>query len=112
MEGAGTEVAGVEVAGLTVTVQSTASTGCRGVAGAEIDDDDDDDRGSAGRAGLQYLGNGYYRWNWKVPQADAGSCRELTLVPTMAGYAFGPTELRATFDITRKNARRRPSRDH
>jgi hypothetical protein len=33
----------------------------------------------AGMSGLQYLGDGYWQFNWKTPKTYAGQCREMTL---------------------------------
>ena len=33
----------------------------------------------AGSSGLQYLGDGYWQFNWKTPASYAGQCRTLTL---------------------------------
>jgi len=33
----------------------------------------------AGSSGLQYLGDGYWQWNWKTPKTYAGGCRTMTL---------------------------------
>lgn len=34
---------------------------------------------AAGASGLQYLGNGYWQFNWKTPTSYAGSCKTLKL---------------------------------
>jgi hypothetical protein len=34
---------------------------------------------SAGKSGLQNLGDGYYQYNWKTPKSYAGSCKKLEL---------------------------------
>ncbi len=34
---------------------------------------------AAGSSGLQYLGDGYWQFNWKTPKTYAGQCRTLTL---------------------------------
>ena len=39
----------------------------------------------AGDSGLQYLGDGYWQFNWKTPSSYAGKCRVMTL-----GLADGP----------------------
>jgi hypothetical protein len=33
----------------------------------------------SGRSGLQYLGDGYWQFNWKTPKAYKGHCREVRL---------------------------------
>jgi hypothetical protein len=33
----------------------------------------------AGESGLQYLGDGYWQFNWKTPKSYAGQCRTMTL---------------------------------
>jgi hypothetical protein len=39
----------------------------------------DIDEYAAGSSGLQYLGDGYWQFNWKTPKAYAGSCRIMKL---------------------------------
>ncbi len=34
---------------------------------------------AAGASGLQYLGDGYWQFNWKTPKSYAGQCRTMTL---------------------------------
>jgi hypothetical protein len=34
---------------------------------------------SAGSSGLQYLGDGYWQFNWKTPKTYAGQCRKMVL---------------------------------
>lgn len=34
---------------------------------------------SIGSSGLQNLGDGYYKWNWKTAKAYAGSCKTMSL---------------------------------
>jgi len=34
---------------------------------------------AAGDSGLQYLGDGYWPYNWKTPKSYAGQCRTMTL---------------------------------
>ena len=51
----------------------------------------------AGKSGLQYLGDGYWQWNWKTPKSYAKTCRMLTLTPVADGYTFTPTTLQAKF---------------
>lgn len=42
---------------------------------------------SSGSSSLQYLGDGYYQWNWKSPTTYAGSCKTLKLnLGEGAGY--------------------------
>jgi len=33
----------------------------------------------AGSSGLQYLGDGYWQFNWKTPKSYAGQCRTMSL---------------------------------
>ena len=33
----------------------------------------------AGSSGLQYLGDGYWQFNWKTPKSYAGNCRVMSL---------------------------------
>jgi hypothetical protein len=42
------------------------------------------DEPSAGSEGLQYLGEGWWQYNWKTPKTYAGQCRILKL--TFADY--------------------------
>jgi hypothetical protein len=37
------------------------------------------DRDLRGRSGLQYLGDGYYQFNWKTLKSYKGHCRTMTL---------------------------------
>ena len=42
---------------------------------------------SSGSASLQYLGDGYYQWNWKSPTTFVSSCKTLKLnLGKSAGY--------------------------
>jgi hypothetical protein len=34
---------------------------------------------AAGSSGLQYLGDGYWQFNWKTPKTYAGQCRTMVL---------------------------------
>jgi hypothetical protein len=43
----------------------------------------------AGASGLQYLGDGYWQFNWKTPKAYAGQCRTMSL--TLQDGASGRT---------------------
>jgi Tol biopolymer transport system component len=46
----------------------------------------------AGSSGLQYLGDGYWQFNWKTPKSYAGQCRTMTL-----NLNDGGTDRTATF---------------
>jgi Tol biopolymer transport system component len=46
----------------------------------------------AGSSGLQYLGDGYWQFNWKTPKSYAGQCRIMTL-----NLNDGGTDRTATF---------------
>lgn len=53
----------------------------------------------AGGSGLQYLGEGYWQWNWKTPKAYANTCQMLTLTPIADGQTFTPAILQAKFSF-------------
>jgi hypothetical protein len=56
-----------------VNVSSVAGAGtCAGVPIDAIED-------YAGSSGLQYLGDGYWQYNWKTPKNYAGQCRTMRL---------------------------------
>lgn len=35
---------------------------------------------AAGSSGLQYIGDGYWQFNWKTPKDYAGTCRAMYVV--------------------------------
>jgi hypothetical protein len=55
-----------------VTVTSSATPGACGGTADAIET-------YAGSSGLQYLGDGYWQFNWKTPKAYAGQCRTMRL---------------------------------
>lgn len=58
-----------------VQLTSQAGTPCGGAPADQVET-------SAGRSGLQYLGDGTWQFNWKTPKSYAGQCR--TMILTLA----------------------------
>lgn len=54
-------------------------------------DPTDDIETYAGDSGLQYLGDGWWQFNWATPPSYAGQCRVMRL--NLAGPQIGPTAL-------------------
>ena len=52
------------------------SVSCESISGDPFDELDEY---SAGSSGLQYLGDGYWQFNWKTKKSYAGQCRTMTL---------------------------------
>ena len=67
-----TDAAGAPVTTLT-SVSVTATAAACDLGGSE----DQVEEYAAGSSGLQNLGNGYYRYDWKTPAAYARSCKTL-----------------------------------
>jgi hypothetical protein len=70
-----------------VSVSSSIGAGaCGGLPSDAIED-------YAGSSGLQYLGNGYWQYNWKTPKSYVGQCR------TMKLNLAGDQQLVASFQL-------------
>jgi hypothetical protein len=65
--------------GSPVTNLSSASVNVTNLTCGLAVTDDLIDEASAGDAGLQNLGDGFYQFNWKTPKTYANSCKTLTL---------------------------------
>jgi hypothetical protein len=70
-----TDYFGAGISSTSSFVSVTSSTGAGACAGLPIDAIED----YAGSSGLQYLGDGYWQYNWKTPKTYAGQCRTMKL---------------------------------
>jgi hypothetical protein len=53
----------------------------------------------AGRSALQYLGDGYYQFNWRTAKAYANTTRFVSVTVSQSGASFEPNTITARFDF-------------
>jgi hypothetical protein len=80
-----------DAAGSPVGDPSTFSSVTSGSTTCSASDPIDDVETYAGASGLQYLGDGWWQFNWATPSSYAGQCRVMRL--NLAGPGIGPTAL-------------------
>ncbi|HEX2992637.1 MAG TPA: PxKF domain-containing protein [Anaerolineales bacterium] len=69
-----TDVSGNPIPGLTDATVTAASWSCE-----DGDGGDSIEAYAGSSSGLQYLGDGYYQWNWKTSRSYANSCKLVSL---------------------------------
>lgn len=84
---------GIQVPGLAVAVTSALAT-------SNVATEDAIET-YTGNSGLQYLGDGYYQWNWATLSGYVNQTRRLTLSINAAGYSFSQAQLQADFRFTK-----------
>ena len=87
--GAGAASAGLDASGAPVS-DPASFVGLRTQAGScEAGVPSDTVETYSGSSGLQYLGDGYWQYNWKTPKSYAGKCR--TMYVEFQGGLTSPT---------------------